>query len=99
MAHIVLADDGIEFDGESPALGPLGGVESSIVNLTRPAGFIRSVHNMCEPKIIKGVSWKPCLTDFPRQLIFTSQSRGQVIPLMPAARRTVFWIRNPLNTC
>ena len=28
MACIVLADDGIEFDGQSPARGPLGGVES-----------------------------------------------------------------------
>ena len=34
-ARIVLADDGIEFNGESPLLGPLGGVESAIVNLTR----------------------------------------------------------------
>ena len=35
MACIGLADDGIEFDGQSPARGPLGGVESSVVNLTK----------------------------------------------------------------
>ena len=35
MALIVLADDGIEFDHESPARGPLGGAESSVVNLSK----------------------------------------------------------------
>ena len=34
MARIVLADDGIEFDGKTPETRPLGGVESSVVNLT-----------------------------------------------------------------
>ena len=79
MAHIVLADDGIEFDGESPAQGPLGGVESSIVNLTRALadrGHDVSVHNMCSFQVIKGVSWNPCLTDFLKQLIFSSPIAG-----------------------
>ena len=33
MAHIVLADDGIEFDGNSARVRPLGGVESSVIEL------------------------------------------------------------------
>ena len=33
MALIVLADDGIEFDGSTMQTSPLGGVESSVVNL------------------------------------------------------------------
>ena len=33
MARILIADDGIAFDGKSLEAGPLGGVESSIVNL------------------------------------------------------------------
>ena len=33
MARILLADNGIEFDGQSFEKGPLGGVESSIINL------------------------------------------------------------------
>ena len=33
MARILLADDGIVFDGTSLEAGPLGGVESSVVNL------------------------------------------------------------------
>ena len=33
MARILLADDGIVFDGNSLESGPLGGVESSVINL------------------------------------------------------------------
>ena len=33
MAHIVMADDGIAFDGASAAAGPLGGAETAFVAL------------------------------------------------------------------
>ena len=33
MARIVFADDGIVFDGGTPEKSPLGGVESSVINL------------------------------------------------------------------
>ena len=33
MARILIADDGIEFDGNTARERPLGGVESSIINL------------------------------------------------------------------
>ena len=100
MAHIVLADDGIEFDGESPTQGPLGGVESSIVNLTHALvgrGHDVSVHNMCAAsKVIKGVSWNPLSDGLPETADLFIANRGdKLLPLMPAARRTVFWIHNP----
>lgn len=100
MAYIVLADDGIEFDGESPAKGPLGGVESSIVNLTRALvghGHDVSVHNMCaEAKVIEGVSWHPLSDGLPETADLYIANRGdKLIPLMPGARRTVFWVHNP----
>ena len=44
MACIVLADDGIEFDGQSPARGPLGGVESSVVNLQNVSHNVKEMH-------------------------------------------------------
>ena len=31
MAHVVMTDDGIEFDGMSPARGPLGGAEAAFL--------------------------------------------------------------------
>ncbi len=100
MARIVLADDGIEFDGESPSKGPLGGVESSIVNLTHALanrGHDVSVHNMCSgAKVINGVKWHPLSTGLPERADLYIANRGdKLLPLMPSARHTVFWIHNP----
>ncbi len=33
MANIVMADDGIRFDGTTPELGPLGGAETAFIAL------------------------------------------------------------------
>jgi glycosyltransferase involved in cell wall biosynthesis len=104
MALIVLADDGIEFDGNSPRNGPLGGVESSIVNLVEE--FVRlghkvSVRNLCqEAKMIEGVDWAPLFLDkkynIPKKADLYIANRGdKLIDLMPEASRTVFWIHNP----
>ncbi len=100
MARIVLADDGIEFDGESPDKGPLGGVESSIVNLTRELasrGHEVLVRNKCrDAKIIDGVDWAPIDRGLPETADLFIANRGdKLIPQMPNARRTVFWIHNP----
>ncbi len=100
MVRIVLADDGIEFDGESPERGPLGGVESSIVNLTRELasrGHEVLVRNKCRvAKIIEGVDWAPIEQGLPKKADLYIANRGdKLIPLMPGARRTVFWIHNP----
>jgi glycosyltransferase involved in cell wall biosynthesis len=104
MAQIVLADDGIEFDGDTPRNGPLGGVESSIVNLVEELakrGHTVSVRNMCrESRIIAGVDWAPLFLNdkynIPRTADLYIANRGdKLIGLMPEARRTVFWIHNP----
>jgi len=100
MARIVLADDGIEFDGDSPAKGPLGGVESSIVNLTKELahrGHDVSVHNMCAgAKVIDGVAWQPLAEGLPETSDLYIANRGdKLLPLMPGVARTVFWTHNP----
>ena len=100
MARIVLADDGIVFDGHSPAEGPLGGVESSIVNLTQEfatLGHDVSVHNMCaESKVINDVSWQPLDQGLPATADLYIANRGdKLLPLMPQASQTVFWVHNP----
>ena len=97
MARIVLADDGIEFDGESPAKGPLGGVESSIVNLTKELavrGHEVLVRNKCSgANIVEGVDWAPILEGLPEKADLYIANRGDnLIPLMPEAKKTVFWI-------
>ncbi len=105
MALIVLADDGIEFDGATPERGPLGGVESSVVNLMEELagrGHQVKVRNMCRaPVIHNGVDWAPlhdggAYANMPEHADLYIANRGdRLINLMPAARRTVFWIHNP----
>jgi glycosyltransferase involved in cell wall biosynthesis len=100
MAQIVLADDGIEFDGDSASRGPLGGVESSIVNLVgelAKRGHEVSVRNMCgEAKMIDGVDWAPLSSGLPEVADLYIANRGdKLIRLMPGAKRTVFWTHNP----
>jgi len=104
MAQIILADDGIEFDGNTPRNGPLGGVESSIVNLVEELarlGHKVSVRNMGrEARMIAGVDWAPLFLErkynLPKKADLYIANRGDnLIGLMPEARRTVFWIHNP----
>ena len=79
MARILLADDGIVFDGTSLEVGPLGGVESSVVNLmTELAKRGHEVHvrNNCANQLdYKGVSWRPIAEAWPKQVDLIHLSR------------------------
>ncbi len=103
MARIVLADDGIEFDGQTPDERPLGGVESSIVALMQELasrGHDVHVMNNCKASIdYRGVSWRSIKKDpWPVAIDLYIANRGdKLLGLMPEARRTVFWIHNPAN--
>jgi glycosyltransferase involved in cell wall biosynthesis len=101
MARIVLADDGIEFDGRSLERGPLGGVESSVVNLTRELarrGHEMVVMNNCAAALEhEGVSWRPITTaPWPETADLYIANRGdKLIGRLPGAKRRAFWIHNP----
>lgn len=100
MAHIVLADDGIEFDGRTPDQRPLGGVESSVVALCEELaarGHRVEVFNQCRAPIDhKGVRWAPLAGGLPEAADLYIANRGhRLIPLVPKARRCLFWIHNP----
>jgi glycosyltransferase involved in cell wall biosynthesis len=101
MARIVLADDGIEFDGQSLERGPLGGVESSIINLVAELarrGHEMHVRNNCREAMDHlGVTWRPISSgEWPDGVDLYIANRGdKLIGLMPDARRSVFWIHNP----
>lgn len=101
MARILLADDGIVFDGRSLERGPLGGVESSVVNLSRELaarGHEVHVRNKCAaPLDHQGVRWRP-IDDgaWPDGVDLYIANRGdKLIGRLPSARRTVFWTHNP----
>jgi hypothetical protein len=101
MAVIVMADDGIRFDGRTPDEGPLGGAESAFVALAE--AFARRGHrvmarNNCEAALAhSGVDWAPLAQGFPERADLYVANRGdKLLPAMRrTARRTVFWIHNP----
>ncbi len=105
MARIVLADDGIEFDGTSPEKRPLGGAESSVVALMEELaarGHEVHVRNKCRAALNhNGVSWQPIDdADWPDMLpgdvdLYIANRGDKLLDAMPRARRTVFWTHNP----
>ncbi len=100
MSRIVLADDGIEFDGRTPDERPLGGAESSVVALVEELaarGHEVTVFNKCAAALDhKGVRWRPIDgAEWPAAADLYIANRGdKLIPMMPGARRVVFWMHN-----
>lgn len=100
MARIVLADDGITFDGTTPERRPLGGAESSVIGLVEELarrGHEVLVRNRCAQAIVlNGVQWAPLADGLPEQADLYIANRGdKLLPLIPKARARVFWIHNP----
>lgn len=100
MATIVLADDGIEFDGRTLESKPLGGVESAVVYLTRELaarGHRVLVFNKCRaPMSVDGVEWAPIGDGLPEAADLYIANRGdRLIPLVPGAGKRLFWTHNP----
>jgi glycosyltransferase involved in cell wall biosynthesis len=100
LAEIVMADDGIAFDGDTLATGPLGGAETAFVSLAE-ALAARShrvtIHNLCsEPMDRNGVTWKPLNGELPDTADLYIANRGdRLLTLVPGAKARVFWIHNP----
>ena len=100
MADIVMADDGIGFDGTSLAAGPLGGAETAFVSLAEAVaarGHRVLVRTNCGRRARHaGVDWAPLADGLPERCDLYIANRGdKLLALMPQARRTVFWIHNP----
>ena len=83
MARIVLADDGIEFDGRTPEERPLGGTESSVAALAgelAARGHDVQVMNKCQaPLDHRGVAWRPIDGgDWPESADLYIANRGDI---------------------
>jgi len=97
-----MCDDGIGFDGDSLSGGPLGGAETAFVSLAEAlAARGHNVHirnNCSEPLVRNGVDWAPLKDGLPDSCDLYIANRGdKLLPLMPQARRTIFWIHNPAD--
>ena len=100
MARIVMADDGIRFDGRVAENSPLGGAESAFTALAEELaarGHQVTVCNNCAaPLTHKGVEWRPISGGLPETADMYIANRGdKLITAMPGAARQVFWTHNP----
>ncbi|TAN62782.1 MAG: glycosyltransferase family 1 protein, partial [Magnetospirillum sp.] len=100
MARIVMTDDGIVFDGATLDERPLGGAETSFIemaNALAARGHEVVVCNKCEAERgHKGVTWRPLAQGVPQTADLYIANRGdKLIRLCRNARKVIFWIHNP----
>lgn len=100
MARIVMTDDGIAFDGRTLEARPLGGAETSFIELANALaarGHEVHVYNKCDSETVhRGVAWHPLTQGVPDEADLYIANRGdKLLPLCRRARRMVFWIHNP----
>lgn len=100
MAEVVMADDGIAFDGATAERGPLGGAETAFAALAEALarrGHQVAVRNRCQKALChNGVQWAPLSEGVPSACDLYIGSRGhRVMGLVRKARRRLFWLHNP----
>jgi glycosyltransferase involved in cell wall biosynthesis len=100
MADVVMTDDGIAFDGTTPAILPLGGAEAAFLTLAEALaarGHRVFVRNHCAaPLTHRGVDWAPLGARMPEPCDLYIANRGhRLIGLAAPKRRRLFWIHNP----
>ena len=100
MAHIVMTDDGITFDGHSLEKGPLGGAETSFIEMANQLaarGHRVQVFNQCpSPHTYRGVEWRPLASGVPHQAdLYIANRSHKLLRLVPQAKSRIFWIHNP----
>src|SRR6516165_10551418 len=100
MASVVMADDGIAFDGLMAETAPLGGAETAFVALAEALaarGHRVEAHNRCRAAIVhKGVRWEPLAREMPDACDLYIGNRSQrLIGLVRHVGRRLFWLHNP----
>jgi glycosyltransferase involved in cell wall biosynthesis len=100
MALVVMADDGIAFDGRTAAAGPLGGAETAFVALAEALaarGHRVLARSRCAAPVgHAGVEWAPLSAGVPEHCDLYIGNRGhRVIGLVKRAGWRVFWLHNP----
>jgi glycosyltransferase involved in cell wall biosynthesis len=100
MASIVMADDGIAFDGATAEAGPLGGAETAFVALAEALaarGHKVEARSRCAASLChRGVDWVPVTAAAPRSCDLYIGNRGhRLIGLVPRPGRRLLWLHNP----
>jgi glycosyltransferase involved in cell wall biosynthesis len=102
MTTVVMADDGIAFDGDTATTGPLGGAETAFVALAEALahrGHNVVIRNRCRAALRhNGVDWAPLSSELPAGCDLYIGNRGhRVIGLVRSAGSRVFWLHNPAD--
>lgn len=97
MARIVLADDGIAFDGRSRT--GLGGAETAFLRLAESLAArghdVAAFSNTTETGMVNGVKWAPVSGPMPEDADLYIANRGdRVLDRVPGAERVAFWLHN-----
>src|SRR5437667_9852009 len=100
MAEVVMADDGIAFDGRTAEAGPLGGAETAFAALAEALaarGHRVEARSHCrEPLCHNGVSWAPLADGVPDGCdLYIGNPGHRVIGLAPRARRRLVRLPDP----
>lgn len=100
MARIVMTDDGLEFDGETPDRRPIGGAEAAFLSLAEAFAArghgVRVCNNCAAPLVRNGVEWTPIASGVPEECDLYIGNRGhRLIGLAPKAHGRAFWLHNP----
>jgi glycosyltransferase involved in cell wall biosynthesis len=98
--RIVLADDGIPFDGRSAATGPIGGAETALVALAEALAArghaVTALSRCAAPIVHNGVAWSPLESAPPAACDLYIANRGAgLLGLVPRAGCRVLWLHNP----
>ena len=97
---VVMADDGIAFDGRTKDEKPLGGAETAFAGLAEALaarGHRVTAYTRCAaPLAWKGVDWVPLDRGLPQGAdLYIANRSWKLILACPGARHAVFWIHNP----
>ena len=100
MAHIVMTDDGIVFDGQSLESGPLGGAETSFIEMANQLAArghrVQAFTQCAAPLVHRGVEWQPLASGVPEQAdLYIANRSHKLLRLVPKAHSRIFWIHNP----
>jgi len=100
MADIVMADDGIEFDGRTLEERPLGGAETSFIELANALAArghrVQAFNKCAAPVLHRDVAWVPLASGTPQKAgLYIANRNAALLGLVPKAVRTIFWIHNP----
>lgn len=99
MARVVMADDGIVFDGATAPTGPLGGAETAFVALAEALaarGHTVEARSHCAgPVKHNGVAWAPLASGIPAECDLYIGNRGHRVIGLSRPRRRLFWLHNP----